>query len=79
MPSILRIGPYRFFFYSADQGEPIHIHVRRDDNVVKFWVNPVRMSSNVGFSAKELREIEKLVVDNQQNISRNWNEFFTDS
>jgi hypothetical protein len=37
MPTILRIGPYRFFFYSADVVEPAHIHVQRDDNVAKLW------------------------------------------
>ena len=30
MPTILRIGPYRFFFYSSEDGEPIHVHVIRD-------------------------------------------------
>src|SRR5438270_11724045 len=30
LPSVLRSGPYRFFFYSADQDEPPHIHVERD-------------------------------------------------
>jgi hypothetical protein len=79
MPNILRIGPYRFFFYSADLGEPIHAHISRDDSVVKFWINPVRLASNIGFSAIELRKIERLVEENQMQIERKWNEFFTDS
>jgi len=79
MPTVLRIGPYRFFFYSADQEEPIHIHVRRDENVVKFWTNPVRLASNSGFSAKDLREIEKMVEEHQLEIEQKWNEFFTNS
>jgi len=36
MPTILRVGPYRFFFYSADGEEPPHVHVERDDSVAKF-------------------------------------------
>lgn len=36
MPTVLRIGPYRFFFYSGDGGEPPHIHVERDDAIAKF-------------------------------------------
>ena len=35
MPTILRVGPYRFFFYAGDRDEPEHIHVERDDNVTK--------------------------------------------
>ncbi len=54
----LRIGPYRFLFYASDGDEPIHIHVLRDDNMVKFWIKPVRLAVNIGFSPKELREIK---------------------
>ena len=42
MPTILRIGPYRFFFYAGDRDEPPHIHVERDDNIAKFWIGPVQ-------------------------------------
>jgi len=27
MPTVLRWGPYRAFFYSNERGEPPHIHV----------------------------------------------------
>ena len=30
--TVLRIGPYRFHFYTIDGNEPPHIHVRRDRN-----------------------------------------------
>ena len=79
MPTIIRIGPYRFLFYASDGDEPIHIHVLRDDNMVKFWIKPVRLAVNIGFSSKELREIQKLVTQNQELIERKWNEFFSHS
>jgi hypothetical protein len=31
MPTVLRIGPYRFFFYSNEGHEPPHIHVESAD------------------------------------------------
>jgi Domain of unknown function (DUF4160) len=31
MPTVLRAGPYRFYFYSHEPNEPPHIHVDRDD------------------------------------------------
>jgi len=43
MPTVLRAGPYRFLFYSSDAGEPLHVHVERDDNTAKFWLSPVRL------------------------------------
>lgn len=79
MPTVLRIGPYRFLFYSSDFREPKHIHVRRDDDMAKFWIGPVRLANNIGFSAKELRTIEKLVEENEKKIEKSWNEFFGSS
>ncbi len=31
MPTVLRSGPFRFFFYAGDGGEHPHIHVERDE------------------------------------------------
>ena len=79
MPTVLRIGPYRFLFYASDGDEPVHVHVLRDDNMAKFWVQPVRLAVNIGFPSKELRQIEKLVEENNTEIERKWNEFFSRS
>jgi hypothetical protein len=38
MPTVLRSGPYRFFFYSADREEPRHVHVARGEARAKFWL-----------------------------------------
>jgi len=43
MPTVLRTGPYRFFFVSLDRGEPPHIHVRRESMVAKFWLDPISL------------------------------------
>jgi hypothetical protein len=43
MPTVLRAGPYRFFFYAGDRDEPLHIHVERDDHTAKFWLDQVRL------------------------------------
>jgi hypothetical protein len=40
MPTVLRSGPYRFFFYAGDGSEPPHVHVERDDSEAKFWLGP---------------------------------------
>ena len=76
MPTILRVGPHRFFFYSADAGEPPHVHVTRDASEAKFWIDPVRLERSRGFSAKELRDIEKIVTDHQVQIREAWNDYF---
>jgi hypothetical protein len=76
MPTVLRSGPYRFFFYAGDREEPPHIHVERDDDEAKFWLDPVRLQRSFGFAGSEIRRIEKLVVENQQHLLDCWNEFF---
>jgi Domain of unknown function (DUF4160) len=47
MPTVLRVGPYRFFFYSGDGSEAPHVHVERDASVAKFWLDPVRLAAVV--------------------------------
>ena len=76
MPTVLRIGPYRFFFYAGDRDEPQHIHVERDSNLAKFWLNPVSVQTNSGFSGTEINRIKSLVEENREVLVESWNEFF---
>ena len=57
MATVLGYVPYRFFFYAGDRDEPQHIHVERDDDVAKFWLNPIRLQSSGGFSRKEINRM----------------------
>jgi len=76
MPTVLRVGPYRFFFYASDRNEPPHIHVERDDNVAKFWLDPVRLQSSGGFSRVEINKIANIVTEHQTELLEAWNEYF---
>jgi hypothetical protein len=77
MPTSLRIGPYRFFFYSSDSIEPPHVHVKRDRYTAKLWLSPVRLQRSGGFSRQEINHIQRLVEENQQILLREWNEYFS--
>ena len=76
MPTVHREGPYRFFFYSADRNEPPHVHVERDANRAKFWLDPARLTRSGGFSAAELQQVERLVIARAQLLLKAWNEYF---
>lgn len=78
MPTVLRIGPYRFFFYSSDRDEPVHIHVEHEAKIAKFWLEPVRLERSGGFSRQDLNEVHRLVAENETEIVRQWHEFFSD-
>ena len=75
MPTIRGIpGPYRLFFYSFDCTEPQHVHVRRERSICKFWLQPIALSSNNGFSANELNRIRAIIRDNLDHILESWDE-----
>ncbi len=78
MPTVLRAGPYRFFFFSADRDEPPHVHVERDERRAKFWLRPVRLQESGGFSRTELRRAQTMVQENAEQLLRAWDEFFTE-
>jgi hypothetical protein len=78
MPTVLISGPYRFFFYSGDRDEPPHIHVERERNKAKFWLDPVRLQYSRGFSQSEINRIQRLVEENRERFLRRWSEFFSD-
>jgi len=76
MPTILRLGPYRFFFYSGDREEPRHVHVERDNRIAKVWLDPIRLQSSGGFSRVEIARIERLVSDHIEQLMEAWDEYF---
>jgi hypothetical protein len=52
----------------------MHVHVRRDRNVCRFWLEPIALAYNNGFSAKELNRIRSLIVANLGDVRRAWDE-----
>lgn len=76
MPTVLRIGPYRFFFFAGDRDEPKHVHIERDNNLAKFWLSPVILQTSGGFSRREVMRIKTLVESNRDLLARSWNEYF---
>jgi hypothetical protein len=76
MPTVAIIGPYRFFFYASDGTEPPHVHVERESASAKFWLLPVELERHKGFSAVELRKIQRIVDENRDDFHAKWNQFF---
>jgi hypothetical protein len=73
---VLRTGPYRVYFYSHESNEAPHVHVDRDDYSEKFWLNPVTLQSNLGFSPNELRRVQRLVAENETMLRMKWEQNF---
>jgi hypothetical protein len=75
MPTVLKIGSYRFHFYSDEGNEPPHINVATPEGECKFWLDPIRLARNKGISPRTVRHIEKLVFENQNLLTEKYNEF----
>jgi len=76
MPTIIRHGPYRLYFHSHEPNEPSHVHVDRDSDSAKFWLEPVALARNLGFRPRELAEIERIVQHYQKQLTEAWHEYF---
>jgi hypothetical protein len=76
MPTVLRVGQYRFFFYSDEGLEPPHIHIEAAERRAKFWLAPIEQTWNDGFRSGEITEIEKIITANINLLMEAWNEFF---
>ena len=78
MPTIFTLFGYRFFFYANDH-TPIHVHVTRGGAEAKFNLFPVSIVYNHGFKASELKMIESIIEENEENIANHWNTFFNNN
>ena len=77
MPTIFRDGPFRFFFYSSDRDEPMHVHVERDDKIAKVWLEPLRLCNSGGFKRSELSMILRIIEQNREIMMEAWNDYFS--
>lgn len=76
MPTVLRVGRYRFSFFSNERNEPPHVHVHAGGDQAKFWLEPVELEVNYGFNVRELNEIEAIIGQHQAQLLEAWHEYF---
>jgi len=78
MPTVLRVGSYRFFFYSSDQHEPFHVHVESENKIAKFWLDPIRLQNSGGFNRSEINRILSITTKHQIELMEGWDDYFND-
>jgi len=67
MPTLI-IDGFKFSFYSSDINEPPHVHVLREENVAKIWLNEIEVEYNHGYNQPTLNRILKLTRENQERL-----------
>ena len=68
------LGPYRFFFYSFDCVELMHVQVERDEATCKFWLQPLSLAANTGCRPRELNRIRGLIQEHLEIMTHAWNQ-----
>ena len=75
-PTVFREGPFRFFFFSREE-ERLHIHIESAEGEAKYWLEPnVELARNYGLSSQDLRRIEQLIDEREQEIRDAWSRHF---
>jgi len=76
-PTILRTGPYRFFFNSREESR-MHVHVSIPDGTAKFWLEPiVALAHYYSLTPQELRKMEAIVHEHQEDFKSAWYKHFS--
>lgn len=76
MPTVLRTGRYRIFFFSNEGRESPHVHVESGDSYAKYWLDPVEIDHSVGFHASELSDLARLVQNHREYFLERWHAHF---
>ena len=71
------IQGYAFYFFSNENNEPRHVHVRKGDGLVKYWLDPLALADDNGrMKVQEVRRAAELVKENKARLIKAWNEYF---
>ena len=77
MPTILLVMGWRFFFYSNEKNEPIHIHCRKAEKDCKYWLDTQNFNLQEAYSYsmnnKDKREVKKIIFEYFEFIEKEWN------
>lgn len=76
MPTLLREHGFRFFFYMADRYEPPHVHVQRDDNAAKIWLDPLEFAFVDGFRPHERKKMLRITEQHLSEFLSAWHRKF---
>ena len=77
MPTVFRVGNFRFFFFAREEKRK-HIHVISPNGEAKFWLEPkIELAKNYGFNDKELKFIENVIKEHYNDFINAWKKFFS--
>lgn len=71
-PTVFTVGTDRFYFFSREE-ERIHIHIKGERGVAKFWIEPIiALAEHKGYNERDLKRLQKIVEDEKHAIIKAW-------
>lgn len=74
MPTLLNINGFKFFFY-ANEHEPKHIHIMKNDEFAKVELDNLKVVQNY-LKPKDLKFALVIIEQNKIEFERIWDEWF---
>ena len=72
MPTVLLVMGWRFYFYSNEMNEPIHIHCRKAGKECKYWIDRENFDLDEAYSYnmnnKDKRQVKKIIFEYFEHI-----------
>jgi len=79
VPTVLLVDGWRFFFYSDERHEPMHIHARKAEKECKFWLDPdqfdIREEYSYRMNQRDKKQVRKIIFEHFEQLVAAWNEF----
>ena len=70
---------WRFFFYSNERNEPIHIHTQKAEKECKYWLDSASFDIKEAFcfnmTERDQRQVKKIIFEYFEFIEEKWEEF----
>jgi len=80
MPTVLFVQGWRFFFYSNEGNEPMHLHAVKGEAECKYWLHADRFDIVEEFehncTPRLRREVRQIIFEHFDRICAAWREHF---
>lgn len=71
------IEGYAFYFFSNENDEPMHVHIRKGNGLLRYWLEPVELADDNGrMKLQEVRRAEEPLKQRKARIVKAWKEHF---
>jgi len=68
-------APYRLYFWSNENDEPLHVHAESSDGYAEFWLDPVSVKDEGSYNETQRRKAGRMVEKFQNECLEAWREF----